>query len=342
MKILYRIGLLSFLLIFLFNGNILSQKDSRLLHFPDINNQQIVFVYAGDIWSVSADGGDAKRLTSHKGMELFPKISPNGEWIAFSAEYSGSRQVYVMPSTGGTPQQLTYYNDVGEMAPRGGWDNVILDWTPDRKNIMIRGNRTPFGERNGKYYLVSIEGGFEKPLQITDGGFGVLSPDASKIAYTPISREFRTWKRYKGGRASDDWIYDLNKDVSEKITDFVGTDQIPVWHKNKIYFASDRDLTLNIFSYDLETKETKKVTNHTEFDVMWPSGENGMIAYENGGHIYKLNAETGKTEKVTVNISFDNPNILPYFKNVKDNIESASISPGGKRALFDARGDIFS
>jgi len=319
-----------------------AQNDARLMRFPDINKDQIAFVYAGDIWKVNAQGGDAVRLTSHKGLELFPRISPDGNWIAFSAEYSGSRQVYVMPSSGGTPQQLTYYNDVGEMPPRGGYDNVILDWTPDSKNILIRGNRTPFGERNGKYFLVNIEGGFEKPLQITEGGFGVLSPDAKKLAFTPISREFRTWKRYKGGRAGEVWIYDLESDKSEQITDFKGTDQIPVWHGNKIYFASDRSHTLNIFSYDIDTKETKQITNHTEFDVMWPSGENGMIAYENGGFIYKLNTETGKSEKVTVNIRFDNPNILPYFKNVKDFIESAAISPGGNRALFDARGDIFS
>jgi tricorn protease len=168
-----------------------AQEDVRLLRFPDINNDLIAFVYAGDIWTVDANGGDAIKLTSHKGLELFPKISPDGNWIAFSAEYSGSRQVYVMPSTGGTPKQLTYYNEVGEMAPRGGWDNVILDWTPDSKNILIRGNRTPFGERNGKYFLVSIEGGLEKPLQITDAGFGVLSPDAKKLAFTPISREFQ-------------------------------------------------------------------------------------------------------------------------------------------------------
>lgn len=319
-----------------------AQNDARLMRFPDINKNLIAFVYAGDIWTVDANGGDAIRLTSHKGLELFPRISPDGQWIAFSAEYSGNRQVYVMPSKGGTPQQLTYYNDVGEMPPRGGFDNIIMDWTPDSKNILIRSNRTPFGERNGKYFLVSIDGGFEKALQITDAGFGVLSPDASKICYTPISREFRTWKRYKGGRAADIWIYDLKTDNSERITDFPGSDQIPVWYKNKIFYASDKDLTLNIYSYDLDTKETKQLTTHSEFDVMWPSGENGMIAYENGGHIYKLNLETGKTEKVTVNISFDNPNILPYFKNVSDFIESASISPSGKRALFDARGDIFS
>ena len=140
-------------------------NDARLMRFPDINNNLVAFVYAGDIWTVSSNGGDAQRLTSHEGMELFPKISPNGKWIAFSAEYSGSRQVYIIPAEGGKPKQLTYYNSVGIMPPRGGFDDVILDWTPDSKNILIRANRTEFGERNGKYFTVSIDGGLEKPFQ---------------------------------------------------------------------------------------------------------------------------------------------------------------------------------
>jgi tricorn protease len=319
-----------------------AQDDARLMRFPDINKDLIAFVYAGDIWTVPADGGDATRLTSHMGRELFPKISPDGKWIAFSAEYSGSRQVYIIPAEGGSPKQLTWYNDAGMMPPRGGFDNVILDWTPDSKKILVRMNRTPFGERNGKYFYVNIDGGLEEPLQITEGGFGVLSPDASKICFAPISREFRTWKRYKGGRAADLWVYDLNKDEAEAITDFVGTDQIPVWYKDKIYFASDRDLILNIYSYDVNTKDVKQLTTHKEFDVMWPAGENGQIAYENGGYIYKLNLETGANDRVKVNITFDNPNILPYYKNVKGDIDSWNVSPGGERALFDARGDIFS
>ncbi|MEA3317581.1 MAG: acetyl-CoA synthetase, partial [Bacteroidota bacterium] len=317
-------------------------KDTRLLRYPDINGDMIAFVYAGDIWTVNSDGGDAKRLTSHKGLELFPKISPDGKWIAFSAQYSGSRQVYLMPAIGGKPKQLTYYNDVGMMPPRGGFDYAILDWTPDSKNILVRANRTPFGERNGKYYKVAIDGGLEQPLQLTEGGFGVYSPDASKLCFAPISREFRTWKRYKGGRAADLWIYDLENDKSEKITDFEGTDQLPVWYKNKIYFASDRNLRLNIYSYDTNTKNIKQITHHSKYDVMWPSGENGMLTYEMGGYIYKLNLESGNSKKITVNINFDNPNILPYYKKVKEDIHSYAISPKGKRALFDARGDIFS
>lgn len=318
-----------------------AEKDVRLLRFPDINKDLVAFVYAGDIWTVSANGGDAKRLTSHEGFELFPKISPDGQWIAFSGEYSGTRQVFVMPVEGGVPKQLTYYNSVGPMPPRGGFDNVVLDWTPDSKNIMVRMNRTEFGQRNGKYFLVSIEGGFEKPLEITDGGFGVFSPDAKKVAFAHIAREFRSWKRYKGGRAADIWIYDLENHKAQKITEFKGSDQIPTWYGDKIYFASDRDFRLNLFSYDVNTKAIEKVTNHTEYDVMWPSGENGMITYENGGYIYTLNLTTNKTKKLSINLSFDNPNLLPYYKSVKNNIQTVDISPSGKRAIFGARGDIF-
>jgi len=333
------------MLLFLFMGmisGVSAQNDVRLMRYPDVNKNLIAFVYAGDIWSVDTKGGDAIRLTSHKGMELFPKISPDGQWIAFSGEYSGSRQVYVMPAKGGTPRQMTYYNSVGLMPPRGGFDNVVLDWTPDSESILVRMNRTPFGERNGRYYKVNLNGGLEEALQITEGGMGVYSPDAKKICFTPISREFRTWKRYKGGRAADLWIYDLDKDQSERITKFVGTDQIPSWYKDAIYFASDRDLKLNIYKYDIPTKKITQMTHHKTFDVMWPSGENGQLVYENGGQLFNLNLETGKEERVIVNIHFDNPNILPYYKNVKDFVQGVAVSPSGKRALFNARGDIFS
>lgn len=319
-----------------------AQNEARLMRFPDINTNLIAFVYAGDIWSVDSNGGEARRLTSHGGQELFPKISPDGKWIAFSGEYSGSRQIFVMPSNGGTPKQLTFYNSVGVMPPRGGYDHVVLDWTSDSKNILIRANRTPFGDRNGKYFLVSIDGGLEKPLPIVNGGFAALSPDNKKICFTPVDREFRTWKRYKGGRASDLWIYDLDKNTSEQITDFTGTDQIPTWFGDNIYFASDRDLKLNIYQYNTSAKALKQLTTHADFDCMWPSGENGQMVYENGGYLYKLNLQSGKEEKVNISIHFDNPNIVPYYKNVKDFVQAYEISPTGKRALISARGDIFS
>jgi tricorn protease len=173
-----------FLFLFFLAGislNSFAADDSRLLRYPDINGNLVAFVYAGDIWTVNANGGDARRLTSDEGLELFPKISPDGKWIAFSAQYAGNRQVFVMPAEGGVPKQLTYYNSVGMMPPRGGFDNVALDWTPDSKNILFRSNRTEFGERNGKYFTVNIEGGAEEPLPIVNGGIATFSPDAQQF-----------------------------------------------------------------------------------------------------------------------------------------------------------------
>ena len=327
-------------MLFLFAGARAS-SDTRLLRFPNINGDLVAFVYAGDIWTVAADGGDARRLTSHPGLELFPRISPDGRWIAFSAEYSGSRQVWVMPAAGGTPRQLTWYNDVGIMPPRGGYDYVIMDWTPDSRQVLVRCNRTPWGERMGKYFLISLAGGLETPLQIPEGGGAAFSPDASRIVYTPIEREFRTWKRYQGGRAQDVWIYDLKNNSSRRLTDFPGTDQHPCWWGDKIYFVSDRDLTLNIYSFDLLSEKVQQITRHKEYDVLWPSGRSGQLAYENGGGIHVLDLASGRERPLVVNLKFDNPGVLPYFKLVSEFISSYDISPSGKRAVFAARGDLF-
>ncbi len=174
-----------FLIISITSSFAQQEEMTRLLRFPDIHKDKIAFVYAGDIWIVSSNGGTARRLTSHKGMELFPKFSPDGEWIAFSAEYSGNRQVYIMKVDGGTPKQLTYYNDVGPMPPRGGFDYRILGWTPDGKNVLFRANRLPWGIRMGKYFTISIDGGLETPLQIPEGGGGMLSPDGTGTQTAP-------------------------------------------------------------------------------------------------------------------------------------------------------------
>lgn len=316
--------------------------DARMMRYPDINGNLITFVYAGDIWTVGTAGGTAKRVTSHAGIELFPKISPDGKWIAFSAEYSGSRQIWVMPSEGGAARQLTYYNSVGEMPPRGGFDHVVLDWTPDSHRILFRANRTSFGDRNGRYFTISIDGGFEEPLPIVNGGFATFSPDGTQLCFTPVDREFRTWKRYKGGRATELWSYDLTSNRAKQLTHWAGSDQWPVWEGDHIYYASDRDTRLNIWRHDLLSGEEVQVTRHTDFDVMWPSGDNGRLVYENGGHLYLLDLASGNTHKVIVDIHYDNPHLHPSFKNVKEHVGSYSLSPTGKRALFEARGDIFS
>ncbi len=317
--------------------------EARLLRTPDINGDRVVFAYAGDIWTVPAIGGTARRLTSHEGMEIFPRISPDGKWIAFSGEYSGSRQVYVIPADGGTPRQLTWYNDVGVMPPRGGFDHIVLDWTPDSRRILIRANRTPYGRRMGKYFLVNLEGGLETPLAIPESGFGSFSPDGRRIVYTPISREFRTWKRTKGGRAQDVWTYDLDQNTARRLTRFAGTDQHPFWIQDTIYFVSDRDLRLNWYAHDLKSGKTRQVTKFSDDDVLWPSGHNGLLAFEKGGRIFILDTSNESTRAIPVRIASDRPATLPGFRNVAGFVSrfGYAVSPSGKRAVFDARGDIF-
>ncbi len=314
---------------------------ARLLRFPDISNGSIAFVYAGDIWTVPAAGGVARQLTSHEGQELFPKYSPDGRWIAFSAEYSGTRQVYVMPADGGEPRQLTWYNDVGPMPPRGGYDYQVLGWTPDGTRILFRANRTPWGERMGRYYTVSMTGGIETALAIPEAGSGEFSPDGRSIVYTPIEREWRTWKRTRGGRAQDIWIFNLQDTTAERLTDHRMTDNMPMWIGNTIYFTSDREHTLNIFALDLATRQPVKITNHNDYDVLWPSAGPGGIVYQCGGWLWVLDPATRQTRRVDITIHSDNKLTLPYFRNVGDRITSYSLSPTAKRALFEARGDIW-
>ncbi|HEX7154286.1 MAG TPA: PDZ domain-containing protein [Thermoanaerobaculia bacterium] len=318
------------------------ERLTRLLRQPDIHGDKIAFVYAGDIWIAGAAGGDARRLTSGEGTEYFPKFSPDGRQLAFTGEYSGSRQVFVIDVEGGTPRQLTFYNDVGPLPPRGGIDNRILDWTPDGKHILFLPHRVPWSDRMARPYVVPAAGGMETPLAIPEGGGGMYSPDGTKLVYTPIEREFRTWKRYRGGRAQDVWIYDLVNNRSEQLTTDPYTDNQPMWIGDTIFFTSDREAgRLNLFAYDLKTKQTRKVTNHADYDVLWPSADRTQVVYEQGGYLWRFDAASGKNERIPVRVFGDFKNTLPYFENVRGNIERVMISPTGQRALFVARGEVF-
>ncbi|HSG82111.1 MAG TPA: PDZ domain-containing protein [Gemmatimonadota bacterium] len=315
--------------------------ETRLLRFPDIHGGQVAFVHAGDIYTAPVQGDVASRLTSHEGQELYPKFSPDGRWIAFSAEYSGTRQVWVMPAAGGTPRQLTFYNDVGPMPPRGGTDYRVLDWTPDGQYVLVRANRTPYGERDGLPLLVPFAGGMEKPLGPPETGGGMLSADGNVYVYTPIDREFRTWKRHRGGRAQDVWTYDLAGNTSQRLTDFAGTDQQPMWVNGRIYFVSDRDFTLNLFVMDLNGGNVAKVTAFDDFDVLWPSSDRQRIVFEQGGYLWLHDPAAGQTRRLPIEVRGDRPYTLPVFKNVTAQIESFAIAPQGERAVFGARGEIF-
>jgi tricorn protease len=318
-----------------------SADPGRLLRFPDIHQEQVTFIYAGDVYIADTQGGEAQRLTSHEGFETFPKFSPDGSLIAFSAEYNGTRQVYVVPSSGGTPRQLTWYNDVGVMPPRGGFDYRVLDWTPDGKHIMVRANRLPWGVRMGQYHLIPAEGGNEVAMEIPQGGGGMFSPDGKQVVYTPVDREFRTWKRYRGGRAQEVWTYDIENHTSQQLTHNRATDHQPLWVGDDIYFVSDRDYTLNLYQYQPDS-EPLLLTRHDEFDVLWPSAGPAAIVYENGGKLFRFDPATGKSRILEIELVADRPGLMPRFVAANDFIESSAISPDAKRVAFAARGEIFS
>ncbi len=330
------------LLALIASGAAVADSPSKLLRFPDIHGEHIVFVHAGDLFIVNAAGGTAQRLTSHPGSELYPKFSPDGTRIAFSAEYNGTRQVFVMPSGGGEPKQLTWYNDVGPMPPRGGTDYRVLDWTPDGKHVVVRMNRLGFDERGGRPYLVPADGGLETPLAVPETGGGMLSPDGSKFVYTPIDRDFRSWKRYRGGRAQDVWVYDLVGNSSLQLTADRATNHQPMWVGDTVYFVSDRnDTKLNLYAIAPTGGEPRKLTQFTDFDVLWPSAGRDRIVFEKGGSIWRFDPASQQAAEVSIRVIDDAPDAQPRFVKAGQFIESFAIAPGGERAVFGARGEVF-
>lgn len=315
---------------------------SRVLRFPDICGDAVAFVQAGDLYRVAAAGGTAQRLTSHIGNELYPKFSPDCRWIAFSAEYDGTRQVYVIPAEGGLPRQLTWYTDVGSMPPRGGTDYRVLDFSPDGKNVLVRANRVPYDERSGRLYQVPVAGGLETPLAMPESGGGMFSPDGKSVVYTPIDRDFRSWKRYRGGRAQDVWTYDLSNNTSKRLTDNRATDHQPMWLGDTIYFVSDRGHTLNLWSMPTSGGEARQLTRFDDFDVLWPSAGKDALVFEQGGWIWRFDPATAQASKIDIRVGGDQPQALPAWKKVAAQIESFDVSPHGERVVFGARGELFS
>src|SRR6202011_6071777 len=237
---------------------------TRLLRFPTTNDREIVFCYAGEVYTVGKDGGIARRLTSGPGYTSFPRFSPDGKQVAFTSEYDGNREVYVMPAEGGAPRRLTYTATLGrdDVSDRMGPNNIVMGWTPDGKRIVFRSRMHSFNDFIGQLFTVSVEGGLAEQLPLPYGGFCSYSPDGKKLAYNRVFREFRTWKRYRGGMADDVWIYDFAKKTTTNITNNPACDTFPMWTGNKIYFLSDRDANkrFNLYSYDGTNKETKQLT----------------------------------------------------------------------------------
>lgn len=331
------------LVAFLFFGVTFAQDEARLLRFPAVHGNQVVFTYAGDLYSVAKTGGVARKLTNDsEGYEMFARFSPDGTNIAFTGQYDGNTEVFLIPASGGVPVRLTYTATLGrdDISDRMGPNNIVMTWR-DNNHIVYRSRKQSFNDFKGQLFMVNKAGGLSEELPLPVGGFCSYSPDQTKLAYNRVFREFRTWKYYRGGMADDIWIYDFQTKTTENITDNPAQDIFPMWRGNRIYFCSDRDRTMNLFVIDLKTKEMRKLTNYTNFDVKFPSLGDSSIVYENGGYIYLFDLASEQSVKVDVQIANDFITGRNQLKDASKIINSFTISPDGKRLGFDARGDIF-
>ncbi|UCD52389.1 MAG: PD40 domain-containing protein, partial [Phycisphaerales bacterium] len=312
---------------------------------PTIHEDQIVFTYAGDLYTVGVEGGVARRLTSHDGFEMFARFAPDGKSLAFTGPYDGNTEVYLMPAAGGVPRRITFTPTLGrdDVSDRMGPNNIVMAWTPDGANVVFRSRMRSFNSFNGRLYTAPVSGKLPEELPLPRAGFCSYSPDGGKLAYNRIFREFRTWKRYRGGMADDVWIYDLETKALENVTDHPGQDIIPMWAGEKIYFLSDRDehKRMNLFVYDTQSKETRKLTDFADFDVKFPSLGKRAIVFENGGYLYRIDLEQETYDKVDIAIQEDLAGGRGGLMSVSDNVSNYEIAPDGKRALFGARGDVF-
>lgn len=306
--------------------------NASILRYPAVSEKQIAFTYAGDIWLVPKQGGMATRLSSPPGEESFPRFSPDGSQLAFSGHYDGNLDIYVIPSSGGVPTRVTHH---------GAKDRVI-SWYPDGQHILFASGMTSPRNRFNQLFKVAPDGGLPEQLPVPYGEFGDISPDGRTLAYIPISVDFRTWKRYRGGMNPDIWLFDLETFDATNITQDDAADAAPMWHGDKLYFLSDRDnhKRANIWVY--EDGQTRQITKFKEHDVHFPSIGPSDIVFENAGKLYLLDLESEEHREVPVTVVTDLVTLKPHVVNVSELIQASSVSPTGKRAFIQARGDIFS
>ncbi len=315
---------------------------TKLLRFPDIYGDRVAFTYAGDIWTASATGGTAIRLTAHPGMEVFAKFSPDGKWIAFTGQYDGDEQVYVIPSTGGEPRQLTFYPAKGPFTPRWGWDNQVYGWTKDGKRIIFKSQRDSWTLPVARLYTVSVDGGPAEALPMPEAGSGDFSPDSTRMVYSPQNRDFRPEKRYGGGQANRLYIFDLKSYETKPIAEGPRATRDAMWIGDTIYYNSDRDGHFNLYAYGVSNGKTTQITRSRQWDVRWPSSDHqNRIVYEMDGELQILDTRSGKTSPISIAVPDDGLASRPSRIPAANNIESYDLSPKGERALFSARGDIF-
>ncbi|MDH4351156.1 MAG: peptidase S41, partial [Gemmatimonadota bacterium] len=310
-----------------------AQVDARMLRYPDVSGTHISFVYAGDIWVVAREGGTASRLSSPPGEEQYPRFSPDGTQIAFSGNYDGNLDVYVISAMGGTPHRVTYH-------PGG---DRLLDWTPDGKRLLFASGRESGIGRFNQLYLVDAAGGLPEKLPAPYGEIGGLSADGRRLAYTTKDVSTRTWKRYLGGLAPDIWVMDLRTRDARNVTEHPASDEFPMWHGETLYFLSARgpEQRSNIWKLDLGGGTPQQVTRFTDGDVSWPAIGPQDIVFQAGGRLYLLDLATDRYREVPVTVVTDLATLRPRTENVSSLLQWANVSPQGKRAVVQVRGEVF-
>src|SRR5262245_31908558 len=316
-----------------------SAQGTRLLRRPTVSRDSVAFEYAGDLWVVSRSGGQARRLTSTPGVEIDPRFSPDGSQIAFTATVAGNTDVYVVPTAGGDPKRLTYHPGVDR----------VRGWTSDGRRVIFMSARTSAPQQSyTRLWTIGLDGGQPEPLPMPRAFSGVYSPDSRKVAYEEFSTVFvpdwvdaSGWRRYRGGRTHPIQVMNLGDYSVEKLPWSNSNDTDPMWVGDAIYFLSDRNHTVNLFSYRAGSKQVAQLTRHDDFDIMNASAGPDAIVYEQAGYIHLVDIKTGQSRRLNIEVSGDLPWARPQFKKVAGMIRSATLSPTGVRAAFEARGEIF-
>ncbi|HEY3271777.1 MAG TPA: PDZ domain-containing protein, partial [Geothrix sp.] len=302
----------------------------RFVSSPDVRGDRVVFTWEDDLWLGSLKGGAARRLTTHPGLETAARFSPDGKWIAFSAQYNGATEAYVMPAEGGTPKRLTWTGYA-----------VVQGWTPDSLSVVFKASAGYDRRAIERLFTVDLEGHEPTALAVPRAVQGTLAPDGQRLAYSSKGHVEYYWKRYKGGLHQDLWLADLKAQRFEKLTDYVGRNGAPIWANGKVLFESDRGSNgiTNLYAVDPATKAIEQLTDLKDFDVQQPSTDGRTVVFVQGGHLQALDLATKAVHPVAVTTASDGWKAAPRPVNPKDWIQAMSLT--GPTAVFEARGDVF-